>query len=129
MPDEQNKKRILVVDDNEGMRRLLVTILPHYGEYEVVVALDGQDALNKLRQQPADLVISDVDMPIMDGLKLLITLRQDTALAHIPVIIMSGEDYERRAQVASSYNAQFIRKPLELDQILQAVKQALAPAT
>ena len=87
------KKRILIVDDSltvrEVERRLLVT-----AGYEVATAIDGVDGWNTLKVQSFDLLISDVDMPRMNGIDLVRTLKADPLLKEMPVMIVSYKDRE-----------------------------------
>jgi two-component system sensor histidine kinase and response regulator WspE len=85
------KKRVLVVDDSITVREVQRQILRTHG-YEVEVAVDGQDGWNKVRATPFDLVISDVDMPRMNGLDFVRRVREDGALRELPVIIVSYKD-------------------------------------
>jgi two-component system sensor histidine kinase and response regulator WspE len=85
------KKRVLVVDDSITVREVQRQILRTHG-YEVEVAVDGQDGWNKVRAAPFDLVISDVDMPRMNGLDFVRKVRDDVALRELPVIIVSYKD-------------------------------------
>ncbi|WP_088894283.1 adenylate/guanylate cyclase domain-containing protein [Leptolyngbya ohadii] len=83
--------RVLVVDDNEMNRDLLSRRLQRQGHI-IVMAENGQEALEKLRSQPFDLVLLDVMMPVMNGYQLLETLKADPDLRHIPVIMISALD-------------------------------------
>jgi two-component system sensor histidine kinase and response regulator WspE len=85
------KKRVLVVDDSITVREVQRQILRTHG-YEVEVAMDGQDGWNKVRAALFDLVISDVDMPRMNGLDFVRRVRDDVALRELPVIIVSYKD-------------------------------------
>jgi two-component system sensor histidine kinase and response regulator WspE len=85
------KKRVLVVDDSITVREVQRQILRTHG-YEVEVAVDGQDGWNTLRAGPFDLVISDVDMPRLNGLDFVRRIRDDHALRELPVIIVSYKD-------------------------------------
>jgi two-component system sensor histidine kinase and response regulator WspE len=85
------KKRVLVVDDSITVREVQRQILRTHG-YQVEVAVDGQDGWNKVRAEPFDLVISDVDMPQVTGLELVRRIRDDYALRDLPVIVVSYKD-------------------------------------
>lgn len=100
------RKRILVVDDSITVRELEKQILQARG-YQVDVAVDGMDGWNALRSQGYDLVISDVDMPRMDGIELLRMIRADPGLRSKPVIIVSykdrPEDRQRGLEAGADY--------------------------
>jgi CheY-like chemotaxis protein len=92
------RKRVLIVDDSITTRTLEKSILEAVG-YEVEVATDGQDALQKLRAKRFDLVLSDVQMPRMDGIELVTRLRGDDALRALKVVLVSslaGDDDRKR---------------------------------
>ncbi len=87
----QESKQILIVEDSLTVREMERKLLQSAG-YDVTLAVDGQDGLNKIRQKPFDLIISDIDMPHLDGLNMTKTLKKDDKYCHIPVIIVSYKD-------------------------------------
>lgn len=87
------RKRVLVVDDSLTVRELERKLLDSHG-YEVDVAVDGVDGWNAMRTQPFDLVVTDVDMPRLDGIELVRRLKSDPALRALPVMIVSYKDRE-----------------------------------
>ena len=86
-------KRVLVVDDSITVRELERQLLENRG-YTVDVAVDGVDGWNAVRSSHYDLVVSDVDMPRMDGIQLVQQIKQDARLKTIPVVIVSYKDRE-----------------------------------
>lgn len=105
-------QRFLVVDDYPTMRRIVVNLLQEAGFTENEEAEDGVAALEKLRAGRFDFVISDVNMPRMNGLQLLAEIKQDSALSHIPVLMVTAE--ARKAdilQAASLGAAGYVVKP------------------
>ena len=87
----QRRRRVLVVDDSISVRELERQLLSARG-YEVEVSVDGMDAWSKLRDWACDLVITDVDMPRMDGIELTRSIKQDPRLRSLPVVIVSYRD-------------------------------------
>jgi two-component system sensor histidine kinase and response regulator WspE len=87
------RKRVLVVDDSLTVRELERKLLVNQG-YDVTIAVDGMDGWNVIRTERFDLVVTDIDMPRMDGIELLRFIRKDPNLASIPVIIVSYKDRE-----------------------------------
>jgi two-component system sensor histidine kinase and response regulator WspE len=87
------RKRVLVVDDSLTVRELERKLLVSQG-YDVTIAVDGMDGWNVVRTERFDLVVTDIDMPRMDGIELLTLIRKDPNLASIPVIIVSYKDRE-----------------------------------
>jgi two-component system chemotaxis sensor kinase CheA len=115
---------ILVVDDSFTTRTLETNILESHG-YQVRVAIDGVEALNQLRAERVDLVISDVQMPRLDGFGLLAEIKKDPSLAQIPVIIVSSmdrrEDQERGLSLGA--DAYLVKQEFEHQQLLQTIQQ------
>ena len=93
----RRRKRVLVVDDSLTVRELERKLLDHSG-YEVEVAVDGMDGWNAVRTQPYDLVVTDVDMPRMDGIELVSLIKKDARLKALPVMIVSYKDREEDRQ-------------------------------
>ena len=89
----KRRKRVLVVDDSLTVRELERKLLGNRG-YEVEVAVDGMDGWNAVRTQAYDLVVSDVDMPRMDGIELVSLIKKDARLKALPVMIVSYKDRE-----------------------------------
>ncbi len=87
----RRRRRVLVVDDSISVRELERQLLSARG-YDVEVAVDGMDGWSKLRDWPCDLVVTDVDMPRMDGIELTRSIKQDPKLRSLPVVIVSYRD-------------------------------------
>ncbi len=79
----------LVVDDSPTMRRIVINALKTFGYNDVIEAGDGQEALEKLRQNKVDFVITDWNMPNMSGLDLTKAIRSDAQLAHLPILMVT----------------------------------------
>ena len=90
---QKRRKRVLVVDDSLTVRELERKLLDHHG-FEVEVAVDGMDGWNAVRSDPFDLVVTDVDMPRMDGIELVALIKRDPSLRNLPVMIVSYKDRE-----------------------------------
>lgn len=90
---QKRRKRVLVVDDSLTVRELERKLLDHHG-YEVEVAVDGIDGWNAVRSDPFDLVVTDIDMPRMDGIELVTLIKKDSGLRNLPVMIVSYKDRE-----------------------------------
>ena len=93
MQQAKTRKRVLVVDDSITVREVERKLLENSG-YEVEVAVDGMDGWNAVRTGTYDLVVSDVDMPRMNGIEFVHMIKQDAQLQHIPVMIVSYKDRE-----------------------------------
>lgn len=122
----RRKRRILVVDDEDLVRDLLKHHLVKLG-YEVVQAEDGAKALKLYRENPVDLVLSDVRMPRLDGLQLLVALKDMNP--RLPVVLISGHgEVEIVVQALKAGADNFLAKPLRMDILARVVEQALSVA-
>jgi two-component system chemotaxis sensor kinase CheA len=122
----RKQPRILVVDDSITTRSLEKSILEAHG-YQVRVAVDGVQALEQLRAEPADLVITDIMMPRMDGLELLRQIKGDRDIAHVPVIVVSSmekrEEQERGLSLGA--DAYIVKRKFDQRELLETVRQIL----
>ena len=120
--------KALVVEDSPTMRQLLVYALKRIPGMIAVEAVDGVDALRKLAAigRP-DLILTDINMPIMDGLKLIQRVRSDAATRDVPIIVITteGAAEDRARALALGANA-YITKPIQAPQVLQKVKELLS---
>lgn len=105
-PDAQKRKRVLLVDDSLTVRELERKLLLNAG-YEVEVAVDGMDGWNAARTGAFNLVITDIDMPRMDGIELVTLLKQHPQLQSVPVLIVSYKDREEDRQRGLSAGADY----------------------
>jgi two-component system chemotaxis sensor kinase CheA len=119
---------ILVVDDSITTRTLEKSILEAEG-FRVRLAVDGQDALDSLRREPVDLVISDVEMPRMDGFELLQALKSDAGLATIPVIMLTSRDARDQVQrgLELGADAYVTKQSFEQRTLLETICQFVDP--
>ena len=118
--------RCLVVEDSPMMRQLLVFALQRVREVEVTEADDGVDGLRKLAGQKFDLIITDINMPIMDGLKLVKRIRTDEVHKEVPIIIITTEGSQEDRQRALQLGANaYITKPIQAPQVIAKVKELL----
>ena len=116
----------LVVEDSPMMRQLLVFALARVKGLRVIEADDGVDGLRKLAAQRFDLILTDINMPIMDGLKLVKRVRSDPAHQDTPIIIITTESAkeDRDRALALGANA-YITKPIQAVQLITQVKLLL----
>src|SRR5271155_1496986 len=116
----------LVVEDSPMMRQLLVLALSRVKNLHVTEADDGVDGLRKLASGKFDIIMTDINMPIMDGLKLVKRVRSDPTHKDVPVIVIttegSGEDRARALQLGA--NA-YIIKPIQAPQVIAKVRELL----
>ncbi|HEU4412185.1 MAG TPA: response regulator [Polyangiaceae bacterium] len=116
----------LVVEDSPVMRQLLVFALARVRNLRVVEADDGVDGLRKLAATRFDIVITDINMPVMDGLKLVRRIRSDPTHKDTPVIIITTEGSQEDRQRALQLGANaYITKPIQAPQVIAKVKELL----
>ncbi|AXM98228.1 response regulator [Pseudomonas plecoglossicida] len=123
------RKRILVVDDSLTVRELQRKLLSNRG-YEVAVAVDGMDGWNALRSEDFDLLISDIDMPRMDGIELVTLVRRDQRLQSLPVMVVSYKDREedRRRGLDAGADYYLAKASFHDDALLDAVVELIGAA-
>ncbi len=116
----------LVVEDSPTMRQLIVFALSRIKNLKVTEADDGVDGLKKLSSAKYDILITDINMPIMDGLKLVAMVRNDETHKSIPIVIITteGAQEDRQRALALGANA-YITKPIQAPQVISKVKELL----
>jgi two-component system sensor histidine kinase and response regulator WspE len=126
---EQRRKRILVVDDSITVREVERQVLRNEG-YEVAVAVDGMDGWNQARAGSFDLIVSDVDMPRMNGLELVKRIREDERLGEVPIIIVSYKDRaeDRRRGLDLGANQYLTKSSFHDNTFLRAVADLIGEA-
>lgn len=127
--DTQLRKRVLVVDDSLTVRELERKLLLGRG-YEVTVAVDGMDGWNALRSEDFDLLITDIDMPRMDGIELVTLVRRDSRLQSLPVMVVSYKDREedRRRGLDAGADYYLAKASFHDDALLDAVVELIGDA-
>jgi two-component system sensor histidine kinase and response regulator WspE len=127
--DNQARKRVLVVDDSLTVRELERKLLLGRG-YDVAVAVDGMDGWNVLRAEDFDLLITDIDMPRMDGIELVTLLRRDSRLQSLPVMVVSYKDREedRRRGLDAGADYYLAKASFHDDALLDAVVELIGDA-
>ena len=119
------RESILVIDDDVLSLKLAGLILSQKG-YEVHKAKSGMDAINFLRRNRVDLILLDIQMPMMSGLKTLEKIRKDKAIAYTPVIFLtSTADYESVTEACRLEAVDYIKKPFEQNELIERVRKAL----
>jgi two-component system chemotaxis sensor kinase CheA len=120
------RRRVLVVDDSVMTRTLERSILEAAG-YDVVIATDGMQALEVARSTPIDLVVSDVEMPRLDGLGLTAAIRQDEQLRHLPVVLVTSLDSPEHVErgAAAGADAYIVKGRFDQNDLLKTVGRLL----
>ena len=119
-------KCVLVVDDSETVRQVLQLTLSNAG-FDVIEAEDGDDALEKLVSAPAvDMLITDLNMPNMNGLELIQKIRDDGKHRFTPIVMLTTESSEEKKRAGREAGASgWIVKPFKPEQLLKVVKMVL----
>lgn len=118
-------KTILTADDSASMRQMIAFTLRNAG-YEVIEAVDGQDALDKLAHTPVQMVLTDLNMPNVDGLQLIQRVRALPAYKYVPIVMLTTESDDAKKQSGRAAGATgWIVKPFRAEQLLAVVKKLL----
>lgn len=122
---ENADKTIMVVEDSPTMRQMVGFTLKRKG-YSVVEAVDGKDALVKLNGKPMDMIITDVNMPNLDGIELVKAVRANDAHKFTPIIVLTTESQDSRKLEGKSAGATgWIVKPFSSDHLLAIVDRII----
>ena len=112
-------KKILVVDDDMINRKLLNVLVKKAGDFDVIEAENGLEALNIIKNEPVDMVLLDIIMPVMDGIDLLKILKSDEVYKQIPVAILTTDD-SKKGEALSLGACEVLIKPIK-DSDLRAI--------
>jgi two-component system, chemotaxis family, chemotaxis protein CheY len=120
-------KTILIVDDSASVRQVVTIALSSAG-YDVIEGCDGADALKKMTGQKIHLIISDVNMPNMDGITFVKEVKKMADYKFTPIIMLTTESQESKKQEGQAAGAKaWIVKPFQPDQMLNAVSKLIMP--
>jgi two-component system chemotaxis response regulator CheY len=121
-----DRHRILIVEDSPTMRQLLVFALKRLKGVEFVEAQDGMDGLRKVTSDHFDLALVDINMPVMDGLKLISLIREEEDLRDMPIVVITtegaSEDRDRAMALGAS---EYLTKPIQANRVLATAKSLL----
>lgn len=118
-------KKVLIVDDSKMMRDMISFTLQE-AHFEAIVAEHGQDALNKLDEQAVDLIVTDLNMPIMDGITFIKAARALPATRYTPILMLTTESQaEKKIEGKAAGATGWIVKPFEPTQFLNVLKKVL----
>ena len=120
------QQRILIVEDSPTMRQLLVFALRRLKNVEIVEAQDGMDGLRKVSSDHFDIALIDINMPVMDGLKLIRLMRSEETLKDIPIVVITTEGASEDRERALSLGAnEYLTKPIQANSVLSVVKDLM----
>lgn len=119
------EKVILAVDDSASLRQMVVFSLKAAG-YQVIEAVDGQDGLNKAKLKTVDLVLTDQNMPIMDGLTLIKNLRELSSYQKVPILMLTTESSDEMKQKGKAAGANgWLVKPFDPKRLIEVVQKVI----
>jgi len=120
------RQRILIVEDSPTMRQLLVFALRRLKSVEIVEAQDGMDGLRKISSDHFDLALIDINMPVMDGLKLISLIRGEDSLKEIPIVVITTEGAKEDRDRAMVLGAnEYLTKPIQANRVLAVARSLL----
>ena len=126
MLSERTTKSILIVEDSTTTRALIRAVVEEMGDFNTVEAGSGFDALKLLPKQEFDLVITDINMPDINGLELINFIRNNPRYRHLPLIIVSTEKSEEDKKRGMALGAMaYITKPFKAHELQEVVRQAI----
>jgi len=118
---------ILVVEDSPTMRQLITFAMKRIAGTKVIEATDGVDALKKLSSEKVDLILADINMPVMDGLKLVSLVKNNETYKNIPVIIITTEGAREDKERAMAIGANaYLAKPIQTQELIKLVNSFIA---
>lgn len=118
-------RKVMIVDDSVSMRQMVGFTL-RQGGFEVIEAEHGQDAMTKLQGSAVDLIITDLNMPVMDGITLIRNVRQLPAMKTKPILMLTTEGLAEKKQQGKAAGATgWIVKPFDPEKLLQTVAKVL----
>jgi two-component system, chemotaxis family, chemotaxis protein CheY len=117
---------ILVVEDSPTMRQLIGFAIKRIPGSKVIEATDGVDALKKLSSEKVDIILTDINMPVMDGLKLVSLVRNNPTYKNIPIIMITTEGAEEDKNKAMAIGANaYITKPIQTQELMKIVNSLI----
>ena len=120
------RHRILIVEDSPTMRQLLAFALKRLKDVEIVEAQDGMDGLRKVTSDHFDLALVDINMPVMDGLKLISLIRGEDSLKEIPIVVITTEGANEDRDRALTLGAnEYLTKPIQANKVLSIARDLL----
>lgn len=120
--------KILIIEDSPTMRQLIAFALKRLQGVRIVEAHDGVDGLRKLSSEKFDLILTDINMPVMDGLKLVSLVRNDANYRTTPIVVITTEGAQEDRDRALSLGANdYITKPIQANRILDLARTLLKP--
>ena len=120
-------KKILIIDDEEAFCQLIKENLEVTGNYEVITATNGKSGVRAALEQRPDLILLDIMMPVVDGIKVLKMLKSDEKTLSIPVVMLTAkDDEETKCEAASLFDDHYLVKPVEIATLRATIEHVLS---
>lgn len=113
--------KVLIVDDLEGIRRMLIYALED--DYNVTQASNGLEAIELAQSLHPDVIVMDLDMPVMDGVEATRQIKANPMLSDIKVLAVTGQNNSEKSRLIKDDCDAFIEKPFQIDELVEAVRQ------
>ncbi|MDP8258758.1 MAG: response regulator [Candidatus Aadella gelida] len=121
-----DKKKVMVLDDEEDFLKIAKINLESTGKYEVMTMSDGRDILSRVKSFHPDVILMDILMPKIDGVEVCQMLNEDTAGKKIPIIALSALDTDKDKLMMYKLGVvDFLTKPIEIDELISKIEKAL----
>jgi len=118
--------RFLIVEDSPTMRQLISFSLKRFKGCKIIEAVDGVDALKKLQAEEVDMILTDINMPVMDGLKLVTLVKSNPRLRDIPIVIITTEGAQEDRDKGLQLGAEaYVSKPIQSSGLLKIITEIL----
>jgi len=118
--------RFLIVEDSPTMRQLISFSLKRFKGCKIIEAVDGVDALKKLQAEEVDMILTDINMPVMDGLKLVTLVKSNPRLRDIPIVIITTEGAQEDREKGLQLGAEaYVSKPIQSSGLLKIITEIL----
>lgn len=118
--------RFLIVEDSPTMRQLISFSLKRFKGCKIIEAVDGVDALKKLQAEEVDMILTDINMPVMDGLKLVTLVKSNPRLRDIPIVIITTEGAQEDRDKGLQLGADaYVSKPIQSSGLLKIITEIL----
>ena len=120
------KKKVMIVDDEEDFLKITKINLERTGRYEVRTMLDAVDIVSEVKLFLPDIILLDILMPKMDGVEVCKLLKNDSAVGNIPIVTLSGLDTDKDRQIMHKLGVvDFLAKPMEKDELIAKIEEVL----
>ena len=119
------KPRILIVDDNCLIRNVIKSFFDEY-DFEIIMAVNGQEAVEKVRACTPDLILLDIQMPVLNGYEVAALLKNDETVKAIPILVITGQEHRQVAERINGMYDGYVSKPFKKATLVKATIECLS---